>query len=354
MKQRKTVNILILFLLGIFTYIFILKNATLKIDSNVQNALNIMDMSDCYIVECNGYEQLSEKIIFPQISEKDIDEYIEYLLEEQAYREKIYDRNTVQFGDLAVANYKIMYNDKQIKSAENEPIKVGSGYYDVQLETALVGLEINQEYTIDWVMPENTYNMNLIGETLDIQIIITDIYRVVVPGIDEYVAENGFSNAKDLELAVENKLFAIKKEELENNSIEDFIDIIIDNSKFKLDESVIVDNAVSYYYQYNSMSNIYDMSLEEYLGNVLEYEGDIYNLCYEESAHEIKRYLVIGFLAKEQNITITSEDINNFCQINNIDFNSVTNEQACFIKYNIIEKKVIDNLINKYIKIGRK
>lgn len=354
MKHRKIFNILILSLLGILTYIFIFKDTTLKIDSNVQNALNMMDMSDCYIIECNGYEQLSEKIIFPQVSEKDIDEYIEYLLEEQAYREKIYDRNIVQFGDLAVANYKIMYNGKQLKSVENEPIKVGSGYYDAQLETALVGLEINQEYSIEWVMPENTYNMNLIGETLDIQIIITDIYKVVIPTVDEYVAENGFTNERDLELTVENELYAINKENLENNGIEDFIDIIIDNSKFRLNESIVADNAVSYYYQYNSMSNIYNMTLEEYLSNILEYEGDIYTLCYEESEHEIKRYLVIGFLAKKQNITITSEDINNFCQINNIDFNSVTNEQACFIKYNIIEEKVFDNLINKYIEIGRK
>lgn len=352
MKQRKTVNILILVLLGIFAFIFILKNYTLKIDSNVQNALNIMDMGDCYIIECNGYEQLPKKIIFPQVSEKDIDEYIEYLLEEQAYREKIYDRNIVQFGDLAVANYKIMYDGKQLKSAENEPIKVGSGYYDVQLETALVGLKINQEYTIDWVMPDNTDNMDLIGETLDIQIIITDIYKVVVPTIDEYAAENGFSNAKDLKLAVENKLFAINKEDLENSSTEDFINIIIDNSKFRLNENVVVDNAVSYYYQHNSMSKIYNMNFEEYLRNVLEYKGDIYNLCYEQSEHEIKRYLVIGFLAEKLNITITSDDINNFCQINNIDFNIVTDEQACFIKYDIIEEKVFDYLINKYIEIG--
>lgn len=189
LKQRKTIIVSILSLFGIFVYIFSIKNYTLKVDSNVQNALNIMDMGDCHIIECSRYEQLSKKIIFPQVSEKDIDEYIEYLLEKQAYREKIYNRNIVQFGDLAVANYRIMYEGKQLKSAENEPIKVGSGYYDVQLETALVGLKVNQEYTIDWIMPDNTYNMDLTGETLDIQIIITDIYKVIVPSIDEYAAE---------------------------------------------------------------------------------------------------------------------------------------------------------------------
>lgn len=144
-----------------------------------------------------------------------------------------------------------------------------------------------------------------------------------------------------------------KKDELMQTETENIIDELIENSKFDIDEEVVAENATYYYYEHKNMASIYNMSLNEYVHDVLDYDEDIYNLCYEESLHEIQRHLVIGRYAKKRNFVIMAEDINCYITSNNLERSKISDEQFHYIKYNIIEEKVFADIVDTYI-ISRK
>lgn len=348
--MRKKSKILILFLFCSIAIISGIKNYNrpLKIHNDVKNAIDLMGFEECHIMKYCGEKVLNPQIIDVEIRNEEIEDYIDVLLHQQAYRVEITDRNIVYNGDLAITDYTIIYNNKEINRMKQEPIRVGSGFYDIQLEEKMIGLEIGKEYAIAYKIPENVDSSEFSGKTVDLKLLITELYNVIVPTIDEYITENEYDDIAEWRQEIELLLYEEKLKNLYNQTVEEMISNMIDTSQFKLNENIVLDNAISFYYEYSNLANIYGQDTESYIKNILGYEGDIYQLCYERSAEEIKRFLVIGMVAEEQKIVITDQDINNFFLENNL-ANNISEDDLGYIRYQILEDKVISYIREKYI-----
>lgn len=315
--------------------------------NDAQNVLIKLGYDNCYIDKYCGENSLKTDNLYLVITESEYKEYIDSILENSAYRVRITDRNVVQCDDLAITDYKVIYNGTQMVEMFQQPIRIGSGYYDIQLEEKMIGLKKGEEYSVTYLISDNEMYPNMIDEVAEIKVLITDLFRVVVPTVEEYAIKNGYEDEIAFRADVRENLRQDKQKELTDIAVEKLINDLIRNSKFKMDQDIIADNAIGFYYEFMNMASIYGMEIEEYLSKVLELNGNIYDLCYENSAHEIKRYLVICKIASDHNIMVLNQDLMEYGQHGNIQWDNLSSMD----KYNIIEYKVKDYLAGKYVKI---
>ncbi len=151
-----------------------------------------------------------------------------------------------------------------------------------------------------------------------------------------------------------NMLKEKKKETLLNQAIESLIDEFIERSRFSMDEQVIVDNAVNYYQYYSDMASVCGVSIEEYIKSTINESVDIYTLCYDDSLRELQRYLVIGRYAEENQISISEEDMNRYCEENYIKWDGLDDKETCNLKYKMIEEQVLQQIGERYVEMVMK
>jgi len=104
-----------------------------------------------------------------------------------------------------------------------------------------------------------------------------------------------------------------------------------------------------YFFVHNQLNNYkatavgYSMGLQEYVYEIMNMTGDqLYSHCYDESARQIKLYLLIGGIAKKEELAVTEYELLDY--INNIGYDicTVSDENICYLKYRILENKVLD------------
>lgn len=345
---KKTSVVILIFGILIFV-LYINSNKHLEINTDVQRSMNEMGMEDSVILKFCGIEDINKRNIIVAVTEEEVEKRLNNILLDNAYRERISDRTVVHDGDLVIADYDVYYNQEIINSVKNEPIKVGSGYYDEQLERELVGLDIREKHVIKWIVPQYTSEKLYSGKQFKIDIRLNEIYNVKIPTQEEYAEMKGFADSDELIRSVYDELIEEKKNSLLNKEIDVIIDDLISKSKFSISENEVKENAVGYYYDYFGMSNIYGIDIESYVKNMVGYSGDIYLLCYEESKKEIERYLIIGIIARIYSIHVLDEDVNEFLLDNNI--GKISEEELSYIKYVIIEQKVFQYLQEELVSI---
>lgn len=327
----------------------ILSNKQLDVDVHVQHLLEIKKIQECYLVKFADLSEVKNQEIVLNVEKEEIKRYIEFELQQNAYRKHIVDRIEVKKDDLALSDYRIMDGEDVVKYVEDAPIRVGSGMYDIYLENAIQGLTVGNEHIIDWKVHDEVKKKEWAGKNLKIHITVKALYEVIVPTVEEYALRKGFANVAEYEQYVKKELLLGKKTELEYRTIETVIDEMIEKSKFKFNDDIVVENSIQYYYQYSQMANLYNTDVDEFVVNNLDDYDDVYERCYKESLREIQRYLVIGKYAQMVRIEVLEKELDEYCFDNDIKTEKLTDEDKIYIRYKILEEKVVKHIRKNYV-----
>ena len=347
MKKSKIVCILII-LLGCFIFcMFSLsknKEESLVISEDIEKYLEYLCLDECKIVK---YEKSSNKYIVPTINieKSQIDEYVNNILETYAEYEVVESRKIVQIGDFINVDYSVYLGSKLIDSKTDVLLKVGSGFFDAEFERIVVGNTVNNKYSIKTnklhnIISENYYDRELIIEWVVKELLVCHEQSLT----DEFVKQQmGYESVVAYKESVKKQL---ENEERKLNIKEQIRNIInkeISVSKFVMDEEQVLEYAVEYVKTYKELANINNMTLEMYIKEVLNIsEDNFYDLCYEEAEKEIQRILIIGRIAFEQELKVTSNDIEKYCEIINMSYTNMSSDEKISVRYNILEDKVYE------------
>ena len=352
MKYRLWIGCVIL-ISTIFSCVFKMcsSKTPLLLSSYAQEFLNVNGYNDCYIIRMRDLARVQHEKIMLQVTQDEICDYIELELQENSYRREIVHRSRVENKDLAICDYQIMDGSQVVKRVEEAPIRVGTGYYDIFLENSILGLEVGKEHIIPWVVSEEFENKEWAGKQLYIHLSIKSLYEVLIPSAEEYALQKGYASVQEYEHFVRRLILADKREQLLSETEEKIFEKIIQQSVFKIDDDVVANNAVQYYYEYEKIAGVYDVPVEQVVNEQVKADGDIYNLCYNQSLFEIERYLIIGRYAYEKNIVVSNKDIETYCKNKNISSEDLSEEALTNIQYQLIEQKVLEDIRQQYISV---
>ena len=126
------------------------------------------------------------------------------------------------------------------------------------------------------------------------------------------------------------------------------MDALIKGSKFALDKESVAEYSVEVVDSYETEAYLYDMELGKYIEKELQMtEEEFFEKCYQEGEELIKNYLIVGAIAKKENLEVTEEDIEELSGVFEKDFDEYSEEEKTYIQYQILENKVYKMFIKE-------
>lgn len=117
------------------------------LQKDIQCYIEKCGVSDCSITQCSNYKTLIDKYTVPEdklrvnTTKDEVEEYIERIMSSYDELVDIKGRKIVKKGDFVTVCFSIYYKRKKISSKKYASLKVGSGKYDKQFETVLLGMK---------------------------------------------------------------------------------------------------------------------------------------------------------------------------------------------------------------------
>lgn len=299
------------------------------------NYLKEYNVCNSKMEKLGNYEEI-ENINIQVLSEEELDLAVEKRIAEELENassfETVQERKEVQKGDFVSITFSV-YNEKneKINQVSKQILKVGSGYYDEQLETVLVGKIVGKTYTEKLIVPSNVSKKEFIGKEETFEIVVNSIMKCCQQKLSRSFVKKftKYKTVDEYKKAIREKIENEYQETFEIERKENVLEQLITKCEFYIDEDEIVAIAADIAGVAKQSAKINGMEFEEYINQLHGMTKDeYYEKLYEEAEMQIKTILLIGALANKMNLKYDEDE----------------NTER---EYNILYNEVCNNLIAK-------
>lgn len=276
-----------------------------------------MDASE--YVELGDYKNLTVTVDQVEVTDEDVQEYMDMMAEDYAEYKEITDRDTVKDGDYVNIDYDCIIDGEKndVYSETNLDAHIGEGElnsyvgFDLEdgfdLENKILGAKKGDTVVQEFTFPEDYDDDEVAGKKCTMNVKINAIEKEVIPEItDEFVKENdlGYESAKEYREATRKELEESAESDAMQLAQEDAMDQIIAGSKQKKEftEEMIEQEKNNLLLGNEEYASYFGMTAEEYI-------EESYGKSLEESAqYSLKQQCVFDLLLEAENIEITDKE----------------------------------------------
>ena len=254
------------------------------------------------------------------VTEQDVDAYIEYMMamSGEAQLKEITDRDTVENGDIANIDYVGKKDGVAFEggTAQGYDLGIGSGSFIPGFEEGLVGVKKGETVDLNLTFPENYGAEELAGAEVVFTVTVNGIYQEIAPQLtDEYVANLGIETMATVEdyrayvkemLEASNREYALQ--EVQAQLLEQITEVA--------EVSEIPEGLINKFYDINVENisynaSIYGMDLESFVSTMYGMDLETFEAESREAAEiSAKQAMVCLKIAKEENISISDDELN--------------------------------------------
>ncbi len=283
-------------------------------------------------VTLGEYKGIEITIAPPSVSDEQVDEMINTLLNASKTREEITDRDDVREGDIANIDYEGKKDGVAFDggTAQGYDLVIGSGTFIPGFEDGVIGMKVGETKDLPLTFPENYSNADLAGADVIFTVTVNAIKEEITPELnDEFVAALGndasdssgsayYGKYKDLKTvdelreAIRADLMKDAQAEYENNRNVLIQNKVEEGCTFKTAPSGFVDRITATMTErITEMADSYGMDpgtiAAYYYGFSAEtWQADIRSFCEGTLANQ---YIMMGAIAKREGIEVTDADI---------------------------------------------
>ena len=277
----------------------------------------LKDFDPSKYVTLGDYKNMSITITKNEVTDEDLDSYIDYLLAANESYVDITDRDVAQNGDVANIDYVGKKDGVAFDggTATGFDLDLGSGVFIDGFEDGVVGMKVGETKDLNLTFPEDYNNEELAGADVVFTVTLNSIKEAVIPELtDEYVQslDNGLATVEeykaDIRKTMEDSYASSRESEIEqaitdkllaeatiNGAPSGFVSRLTDTVINEITETAnnagVEPGLVAAYY--------YGVSEDNYVEGLKTFVND--NL--------LPNYLVFGAVAKAEGIKVTDEDI---------------------------------------------
>ncbi len=265
-------------------------------------------------VELPEYKGVTVEKVKKEITQDDIDRYLNSLLEQHTRLISL-EEGEIQEKDLAIIDFKGTVDGEPFEGgeAENYSLEIGSKTFVEGFEEQLIGVKKGETKEIRVTFPEDYSNEELAGKEAVFQVTVNEIKRPQLPELnDDFIQEisEEFNTVEEFTADVENKL----KEDLEGRQkyeIESkIIEKIAAESEMEIPEALVereIDNQLSEMDYYLRMQGF---SLDQYIQMVEGGKEKLREEYRDEAVKKVRGNLVLDAIIKKEGFEATEEDVN--------------------------------------------
>ncbi len=287
----------------------------------------------------------SEKYSKIEITDEELQKFVNDILLIHEEMIEITDRNIVRSGDAIFVSYVVYNGSEMVANAASDSLLVGSGNYFKDFEDAVVGAIVGEPFSCELPSSVDTEKYKK-GDILKYNITVQSInYFVTYTSSDQYILDYyGFDNENDFLKDCEMRLIEQKKYESQKQADKDFLNKLVKECEFSIDKEEVAKYSQKIVEQYKGLAYINGLELDVYIEQKLQMtENEFYDYCYNLGKEEIKRYLLIGAYSNDcddyTNLS-NNKQFTRFCSMMGYDSTIKNNDT----EYAFLERMCINNL----------
>ena len=176
----------------------------------------------------------------------------------------------------------------------------------------LVGLETNKSSQFDLLIPEDFADSNLAGKDAHFEVTIKDIKTRILPEVDDEFAKGigeGYESLEELKNEIQKGIQTEAEEENSRVHRESIVEALMANATVDMSPLLLQREAEHMVEEQERMVSQANMNIDDYLTSLGKTREEFVEESKSEASDRLKRSFVLEKLAKEEDIEISDEDI---------------------------------------------
>lgn len=277
-----------------------------------EKALFTIDVYTKPEVKLGQYKELEVTKVSAEVSEEDLQKALEMEAEKNSSMKTVDDR-PAQLGDTVVMDFDGYIDGVQFEGGkgENYSLKLGSGQFIPGFEDQMVGMNIDEEKTIQVKFPEDYHSEECKGKDAEFKVKVHEIKVQEIPELnDEFASDiSEFETLAEYKENLRGKMADRKakqaKEEMENEAIKK----AVENTEIDLPACMIEAGVDEEVRRFESQIKMYGMTMDQYLKYMNATMDDFRERTKPQAEANVRRDLMLEEIAKTENIEATQEEI---------------------------------------------
>ncbi len=247
-----------------------------------------------------------------EITDEEIDEQIERLRQINAEEVEV-ERETIEEGDLVVADVKVVLEDEdpdEVEATEREII-IGEREYLGDIDKALVGHKVGEVIEAEFAYDENHPDENLRGQSGRIIAEIKEFRGRKLPELDDDFARSlgNFENLEELRESIRSQLDEDRQEQAHEELRAQVMRYVLERTEVDLPEEMIERAAERSYEQLLREVQQMGMSPAEFAEVAGVDEDELRNNQRARAESGLKLAMALDALAEQLGVEVTEEDL---------------------------------------------
>ncbi|MEG0156548.1 MAG: trigger factor [Anaerovoracaceae bacterium] len=310
-------------------------------------------------IEVKDYKGVEIEKIEAELTAEELEKEMENLRKKNARMISV-DR-PVQDGDMILLDYEGYVDEEQFEggTAENFPLKIGSGSFIPGFEEQLVGGVKDGDVEVKVTFPTEYHAEALAGKEAIFKCHIHEIKEEELPTLDDEFAKDisEFDTLEELKKSTEENLQKAKAAQAENKMKDKVLEAVYNANEIDIPE-VMVEEEI------NNMMNEFDQQLRaqgmdlqkyfEYLGkDPMEFRGEIR----EDAYRRVKTRMIVAAIAEVEAIEATEEEIDKEVELMAIQYQleaakikeMLGEENLAFLAKDVKMRKAVDVMFDSAV-----
>lgn len=265
-------------------------------------------------VELGEYKGIEVQEIDGEVSDKEIDQYIDSIRDKQAEVQTLTDKDSVlEKDDTANIDFVGKKDGEPFAggSAEGYDLVIGSGSFIPGFEEQMEGMKVEEVRNVELNFPEDYYVSDLAGQPVVFEVTLHSIKRKILPELnDEFVKDvSNFETVDAYKEDIKKMLTEEKAAEIKNRYKADVAVKVTEQTDVVAPESQIKAEAENFMNDIRFQMNQQGINLEDYVKLTNGNMEDIEKECNARAESFVKQQIVFEAIAEAEGLEVSDEEL---------------------------------------------
>ncbi|EPY14685.1 MULTISPECIES: trigger factor [Paenibacillus] len=263
-------------------------------------------------VKLGDYKGLEVEAKEAEVTEEELDAELKRLQERHAEL-VIVDEETAQKGDSVVMDFEGFVDGEAFEGGKGEryTLELGSNTFIPGFEDQLIGLGTGDFKDVEVTFPEHYHAENLAGKPATFKVKVHEIKRKQLPQLDDEFAKDvsEFETLDEYKADLTKQLKERKGRELEAAREAELVEKASANAEVEIPRAMIETEIQHMVKDLDNRLRMQGMNMDMFLTLSGQTIADLREQMQQEADKRVKNNLVLEQIAKEENITISEEEL---------------------------------------------
>lgn len=260
------------------------------------------------------YKGLEIKKVSTRTTKKEVDEELESVREKNARIVTVEDKKReLKNGDISVIDFEGFVDGVAFDGGkgENFELTIGSGQFIPGFEDQMVGMKLGEERDVNVKFPEQYHVADLAGKDATFKVKLNEIKEKILPELDDEFAKDvsEFDTLEDYKKDLQKVVKERKEKQAKATKEQEALDKFVENVEVTIPDGMVDEEVEKMVEEMNANLSYQGLNIDTYLQYIGISLEDYKKEMRESAVKRIKLNLGLEYVAKEEKIEVTEEDV---------------------------------------------